>query len=158
MSIEFVGSPNYNERPLPGIIAAIVLHSCVCDNLPGLVDWFNNPEANVSAHYSIGKDGETVQHVMDSHRAWHAGESSWNGRADLNSWAIGIEFVNWNSGTDPYPEAQYQAALTLCLSLCKKYGIHSQDVVAHYDVSPDRKTDPMGFDMPRLRREIEERK
>ncbi len=155
-NIEFVGSPNFNARP-HGEISAIVMHATANDNLQRVIEWFNNPDAQVSAHYTIGKDGTIVQHVRDEHRAWHAGRSEWKGRADLNSWAIGVEMVNWNNGEDPFPEAQYQAGFNLVSYLCEKYSIDPDLIVAHYDVSPHRKTDPKGYDMNRLRAEVKKR-
>ena len=155
-NIDFVGSPNFNARP-HGEISAIVMHATANDNLKGVVAWFNKADAQVSAHYTIGKDGTIVQHVRDEHRAWHAGRSEWKGRADLNSWAIGVEMVNWNNGEDPFPEAQYQAGFNLVSYLCEKYSIDPDFIVAHYDVSPHRKTDPKGYDMNRLRAEVKKR-
>ncbi len=155
-SIEFVGSPNFNKRPT-GEISAIVMHATANGTLERVVDWFNNPNAQVSAHYTIGKDGTIVQHVRDEFRAWHAGKSEWKGRKDLNSWAIGIEQVNWNNGEDSFPEPQYQAGFALAAYLCEKYHIDPDMIVAHYDVSPHRKTDPKGYDMDRLRTEVRKR-
>lgn len=152
-NIRFVGSPNFNRRP-NAEISAIVVHATANGTLERVVDWFNNPTAQVSAHYTIGKDGTTVQHVRDEHRAWHAGTSEWQGRSDLNSWAIGIELVNWNNGADPFPEAQHLALANLAVYLCKKYNIKPEMILAHYDVAPRRKTDPKGYDMDRLRREV----
>ncbi len=152
-TVEFVGSPNFNRRPR-GEISAIVMHATANGTLQGVINWFNRPDAQVSAHYTIGKDGTIVQHVRNEHRAWHAGKSEWQGRPDLNSWSIGIEMVNWNNGQDPFPEAQHQAAVNLAAYLCNKYHIKPEMIVAHYDVSPGRKTDPRGYDMDRLRREV----
>jgi len=152
-TLRFVGSPNFNRRPR-GEISAIVMHATANGNLERVIEWFNKSNAQVSAHYTIGKDGTIVQHVRDEHRAWHAGVSEWKGRKDLNSWAIGIEMVNWNNGEDPYPEAQHQAAVNLVAYLCDRYNISPELIVAHYDVSPNRKTDPKGYDMDRLRREV----
>ncbi len=151
-TVEFVGSPNFNRRP-HGEISAIVMHATANGTLQGVINWFNRSDAQVSAHYTIGKDGTIVQHVRDEHRAWHAGKSEWQGRPDLNSWSIGIEMVNWNNGQDPFPEAQHQAAVNLVAYLCSRYHIKPEFIVAHYDVSPGRKTDPRGYDMDRLRQE-----
>ena len=134
-SATFVGSPNFNERPSGLEISAVVMHATVSGNMQGVVDWFNNPGAQASAHYTIDKNGAMVQHVSDYHRAWHAGESSWQGRPDLNSWSLGIELVNWNSGVDPYPESQYQASIALVAWMCEYYGINANEfILAHYDV------------------------
>lgn len=148
--IEFVGSPNFNRRP-HNEISAIVMHATANGSLERVIAWFNRSDAQVSAHYTIGKDGTTVQHVRDEFRAWHAGKSEWKGRKDLNSWSIGVEQVNWNNGEDPFPEAQYEAGIDLVAYLCEKYDIDPDMIVAHYDVSPHRKTDPKGYDMQRLR-------
>jgi N-acetylmuramoyl-L-alanine amidase len=154
--IEWVGSPNFNRRRSPTDITAITMHSTANSSLKGVIDWFNNPNAQVSAHYTIGKDGKIVQHVRDSDRAWHAGQSAWKGRSACNDYCIGIEMVNLNDGVDPYPEEQHQAAVAVCTYLCYKYNISADDIMAHYDIAlpPGRKTDPRNYDMNRLRREV----
>ena len=152
-SIRFVGSPNFNRRPR-GEISAVIVHATANGTLQGVINWFNNSNAQASAHYTIDKDGTTVQHVQDMHRAWHAGVSSWQGRSNLNDWSVGIELVNWNNGEDPFPERQHQANVNLTAQLCRKYNIRPEFILAHYDVSPGRKTDPRGYDMNRLRREV----
>ncbi|MBI1877204.1 MAG: N-acetylmuramoyl-L-alanine amidase [Chloroflexi bacterium] len=153
--IQWVGSPNFNQRRSPSDITAIVIHSTANDRLQGVIDWFNNPNAQVSAHYTIGKDGKIVQHVRDTERAWHAGQSVWKGRNSVNDYAVGIELVNLNNGQDPYPEAQHQANVALCAHLCYTHNIKVDDIMGHLDIAlpPGRKTDPRGYDLNRLRRE-----
>lgn len=155
-SIQWVGSPNFNQRRQPDDITAIVIHSTANSNLRGVIDWFNKPNAQVSAHYTIGKDGKIVQHVQDSDRAWHAGQSVWNGRNSVNDYGLGIEMVNLNDGQDPYPEAQHQANVALCAYLCYRYNIQVDDIMGHVDIAlpPGRKSDPRGYDLNRLRREV----
>ena len=67
---------------------------------------------------------------------------------------IGIELVNRNDGADPYPEEQYQVCLKLCKYLVKKYDIQAGDIMSHRAISLTGKTDPAGFDMDRLRRDV----
>jgi N-acetylmuramoyl-L-alanine amidase len=155
-SIRWVGSPNFNNRRRPDDITAIIIHSTANSSLERVVEWFNNPSAQVSAHYTIGKDGAIVQHVQDMHRAWHAGRSAYKGRQSCNDFAIGIELVNLNDGADPYPESQHQANVTLCVYLCRKYNISPDDIIGHLDIAipPGRKSDPRGYDMHRLRRDV----
>lgn len=155
-SIRWVGSPNFNNRRRPDDITAIVIHSTANSSLQGVIDWFNNPNAQVSAHYTIGKDGQIVQHVQDMHRAWHAGRSVWKGRSSCNDYAIGIELVNLNDGVDPYPEAQHQANVALCAYLAHKYDISTDDIMGHLDIAipPGRKSDPRGYNLERLRNEV----
>jgi N-acetylmuramoyl-L-alanine amidase len=52
------------------------------------------PGNRVSAHLLVAQDGRIVQFVDFNLRAWHAGQSTWNGITDLNSHSIGIEVVN----------------------------------------------------------------
>jgi len=52
----------------------------------------------VSAHYIVGTAGETVRLVRERDRAWHAGQSAWNGRDQVNQRSIGIEMVNFGWG------------------------------------------------------------
>jgi N-acetylmuramoyl-L-alanine amidase len=153
-AIEWVGSPNFNRRPNPNDITAITIHATANTTLQGVIDWFNNPNAKVSAHYTIGKDGKIVQHVRDLDRAWHAGVSEWKGRPSCNDYCLGIELVNLNDGQDPYPEAQHQSNVALCAYLCYQYKISVDDIMGHYDIAPRRKTDPRNYDMDRLRREV----
>lgn len=154
--IRWVGSPNFNRRRSSTDIAAVVIHSTANSSLQGVVDWFNNQSAQVSAHYTIGKDGAIVQHVKDTDRAWHAGSSVWKGRNSVNDYGLGIELVNLNDGQDPYPEAQHQANVKLCAYLCHTYNIKVDDIMGHVDIAlpPGRKSDPRGYDLNRLRREV----
>jgi N-acetylmuramoyl-L-alanine amidase len=153
---EWVGSPNFNRRKSPNDITAITIHSTANSTLKGVIDWFNNPNAKVSAHYTIGKDGKIAQHVRDSDRAWHAGKSQWKGRPACNDYCIGIELVNLNDGQDPYPEAQHQANVALCAYLCHRYNINVDDIMGHLDIAlpKGRKSDPRNYDLDRLRREV----
>jgi LysM repeat protein len=155
-SIRWVGSPNFNSRSRPDDITAITIHATANSTLKGVIDWFNNPHAMVSAHYTIDKDGTIVQHVKDSDRAWHAGQSAWKGRQSCNDYCLGIELVNLNDGQDPYPEAQHQANVSLCAYLCYTYHIATTDIMGHLDIClpPGRKSDPKGYDLERLRREV----
>ena len=154
--IAWVGSPNFNRRPNPNDIWALVIHATANSSLEGVIRWFNSPDAQVSAHYTIGKDGRIAQHVRDQDRAWHAGKSEWKGIPNVNNYAIGIELVNLNNGQDPYPEEQHQANLKLCAYLCRKYNIKPEDIMGHLDIAvpQGRKTDPRGYDLARLRREV----
>ncbi len=154
--ITWVGSPNFNRRPDPSNIWAIVIHATANSTLEGVVSWFNNSEAQLSAHYTIGKDGRIVQHVRDEDRAWHAGKSEWKGVPSVNDYALGIELVNLNDGTDTYPEEQHRANVQLCTYLCRKHNIIPENIVGHVDIAvpQGRKTDPRGYDLERLRREV----
>jgi LysM repeat protein len=155
--ITWVGSPNFNRRPNRNDIHAIVIHATANSTLQGVISWFNNPQAQVSAHYTIGKDGRIVQHVRDRDRGWHAGGSVWKGVPNVNNYGLGIELVNLNDGQDPYPGEQHQANVQLCAFLCRKHHIKPEDIMGHLDIAvpKGRKTDPRAYDLERLRRDVE---
>lgn len=105
----------------------------------------------VSSHYLIGDDkGATIYKLMDENlRAWHAGESEWQGRTWLNSSSIGIEIVNpgfKDSPTGrlwyPYSEAQIQSLIVLLKDISKRYNINPHYIIGHSDIAPLRKLDP----------------
>jgi len=154
LNISWIPSPNFDERPDSNNITTIVVHATANSTLIGVVSWFQNPTAYVSAHYVIGKDGRIVQMVKDEDRAWHAGKSEWRGVPNVNDYGLGIELVNLNDGQDPYPEAQYHSLAKLCQALTHEYSISTEDIVGHYQVSPGRKTDPRGLDINKLRQDV----
>jgi AmpD protein len=105
----------------------------------------------VSAHAFIRRDGQIIQYVPFHERAWHAGDSQYQGRSGCNDFSIGIEL----EGTDavPYEEAQYGALARLIRALLAVYpALARERIVGHCDVAPGRKTDPgPSFDWARLR-------
>jgi AmpD protein len=101
----------------------------------------------VSAHFFIRRDGAVEQFVSCERRAWHAGISTWRGRADCNDWSIGIELEGLESGA--FEPAQYESLARLLRALARRYPI--TEVTGHEHVAPGRKHDPgPGFDWPRL--------
>ena len=163
-----VESPNFDARPPGGGIDLIVVHGIslppgefggphverlFCNRLdPDAHDCFRAIAAlRVSAHLLIRRDGSLVQFVALSDRAWHAGESSFEGRARCNDFSIGIEL----EGTDctPYETVQYERLGEACRTLMDRWpSITADRIVGHCDVAPDRKTDPgPSFDWRRLK-------
>lgn len=104
----------------------------------------------VSAHYLIGDHDATVYQLVDeSQRAWHAGESQWQGRTWLNSSSIGIEIVNPGYRDTPagrvwypYSEAQIKAVIALVADIAKRQHIPPRNIIGHSDIAPLRKLDP----------------
>lgn len=72
----------------------LVIHFTAGLTLEGTVSWFMNPAAKASAHFVVARDGSIVQMVPLDRKAWHAGESAWEGITGINAHSIGIEIVN----------------------------------------------------------------
>ena len=127
-------SPNLGGVITPEIV---VIHYTGDNSLQGALSWLCAPQAKVSAHLVIAKTGVVWQLVPFNRRAWHAGRSSYDGRADVNSFSIGIENVGIG---DVWPDAQIQANIDVLDALYAHYRI--EDTVGHEDVAPGRKVDP----------------
>jgi len=106
----------------------------------------------VSAHAVIRRGGGITQYVPFGMRAWHAGQSQYQGRNACNDFSIGIEL----EGTDetPYTDAQYESLAVLVRALLSAYPTLSVERIAgHSDIAPGRKTDPgPAFDWRRWRK------
>lgn len=147
----WVDSPNFSPRPEDAVIDTIVLHHTAGPTLAGTVKWFTMPESQVSAHFTVGKDGSIVQMVSCLNRGWHAGNSAdYKGRKNVNDFSIGIEIVNVGNGKDPYPEAQIRAVELLCEVLIDFYPI--RQITSHeFIAEPEgRKNDPIDFPWQRF--------
>lgn len=121
-----------------------MLHYTVA-NTPRSLDILS--KRNVSSHYLITDEEppRIYQLVDESRRAWHAGQSEWYGRSDLNASSIGVEIVNKgpvDGGWQPYTENQISALITLLQDIVARHQIHARNVVGHSDIAPQRKQDP----------------
>ncbi|MGF6147004.1 1,6-anhydro-N-acetylmuramyl-L-alanine amidase AmpD [Kingella potus] len=95
----------------------------------------------VSSHFFIARTGETVQFVSCGDAAYHAGVSSFRGRAGCNAFSVGIEMEGCDF--EPFAEAQYAALRRLLDALLAQYPIEA--VTGHEHIAPGRKTDPGHF-------------
>lgn len=122
----------------------IVLHYTSTDNEASLRIL---SEGNVSSHYLITDHPRprVYQLVDENRRAWHAGVSSWYGRAGVNSASIGVEIVNAGKRDDgwaPYSPRQVAVLATLLRDIIARHRIKPHNIVGHSDVAPQRKIDP----------------
>jgi Negative regulator of beta-lactamase expression len=151
-------SPNFNARPELVDVSLLVVHNI---SLPpgefgnGCIDQFflNQLDSSqhsyfqtiadlcVSAHCMISRAGVITQYVSFDERAWHAGQSCFDGIDDCNNYSIGIELEG--TDTTPYTHQQYVALVELTRMLQLAYPqITDSRIVGHCDIAPGRKTDP----------------
>ncbi len=151
-------SPNCDARPETSDIDLLVIHGIslpsgvfggthvtqlFCNTLDTTAhpDFASLSEVRVSAHMFVDRMGSVTQFVPLQARAWHAGESTFQGRENCNDFSIGIELEG--ADTIPYTVIQYRvlAGITDCL-MERWPAICRSRVVGHRDVAPGRKTDP----------------
>lgn len=155
---QFISSPNCDERPEDIEISLIAVHgislppgefggSCVQDFFTNSLDENIHPyfqeikSLKVSSHLFIRRDGSLLQFVPFQKRAWHAGESSYQGKEKCNDFSIGIEL----EGDDdmPYEDIQYKVLSEVASLIISNYpAITRERIVGHCDIAPGRKTDP----------------
>lgn len=160
-------SPHCDARPEGEVVSLLVVHHI---SLPpgeyggAYIDQFFagtlEPAAHpyfasiaglkVSAHACVFRDGRVHQYVPTTQRAWHAGESCFDGRERCNDFSIGIELEGDEQG--PFTDAQYVALARLVVAAMRAYpALTAERIVGHSDIAPGRKTDPgPWFDWPRL--------
>ena len=137
-------SLNFDSRVGVKKPSMIILHYTGMQSEDAALERLCNPTAKVSSHYFISENGETLNLVDESKRAWHAGISYWNGKTDINSESIGIEIVNpgHEFGYRPFSSAQIKSVSSLCVRLIDRYAIPAFNVLGHSDIAPKRKEDP----------------
>jgi len=153
-----ISSPNHNDRSNPLDVSLLVIHnislppqqfgsSYICDFFTNCLDASEHPyfkeiaDLQVSSHLLIDRAGKITQFVSFDKRAWHAGNSCFDGVDNCNDYSIGIEL----EGADeiPYTDEQYQSLVVVTQLLMAHYPtITKQRIVGHSDISPGRKTDP----------------
>lgn len=147
-------STNFDDRGGQPV-DMLVLHYTDMLSTDAAIAQLCDPAARVSAHYVVSEAGEVATLVEESQRAWHAGESSWRGHANVNARSIGIEIANpgHSHGYVPFPAVQMQAVTALCQEIIARHAIPPRNVVGHSDVAFLRKMDPGElFDWPGLAR------
>lgn len=105
---------------------------------------------DVSSHYLIGARPPIIYQLVDEQRrAWHAGDSSWQGRTWLNSTSIGIEMVHPGYADtaagrvwQPWQPEQIEALIPLLKDILRRHGLGPEHVLGHSDIAPQRKVDP----------------
>ena len=172
----WLASPNANKRPQNTSIDTIVIHNislppsefgaCGADGIhyvkalfTNQLDWDAHPYfqtikgVEVSAHLFIERDGTMTQFVNFNERAWHAGRSSYLGRAECNDYSIGIEL----EGSDfvSFSAAQYEALAQTIVAIYDAYPKTRRHLTGHSNIAPGRKTDPGDyFEWKKLRKMV----
>ena len=143
---------NYSDRKKRVPIDTIIMHYTEFDYKKSFETLAYG--GNVSAHFLISENGEIDDLVPLNKKAWHAGESYWDGREAINDYSIGIEIVNAGlSGIDDcdlnkapeYTKEQYIVLSELISYIKSKFPeIKDRYILGHSDITAYnlRKLDP----------------
>lgn len=126
------------SRPDSNVIDKVVIH-VTQGSWEGSLSWFANPEAQVSAHYTIrSADGKVAQSVAEKDIAWHAG--NW----EYNQTSIGIEHEGYVDQPEWFTEEMYQSSAKVTAHVAKTYGIpiDREHIIGHNEVPGATHTDP----------------
>jgi hypothetical protein len=145
-SVRYVGSPNYwPDRPY-GPPIALVLHT-EAGSEAGTQAWFQNPVAEVSAHFGVGLDGSIDQFVRLGDRAWANGVEETGSRwgevytgpagfvRNPNNWTVSIETEDKGDPAQPVTDHQYLGVLAVARLAIGQYPSIGW-LLRHADISP----------------------
>lgn len=120
----------YNGRSdLPGPLAHAYLSKS------GTVTLTGNGRAN---HAGLGDD-DVLKAVIAETTLPKPNENNTDGNARF----YGIEIANLGNGKDPYPAAQYNAAVKWAAAICRAHGWSEKSVIGHKEWT-NQKIDPRG--------------
>lgn len=131
---------NYSpaNRPSSHRINRVVIH-VTQGSWSSAVNWFQNPNAGVSAHYTVrSRDGKIAQSVSDTNIAYHAG--NW----PYNQHSIGIEHEGYVNDPAWFTEEMFRSSARLTAFLCRRYNIpiRRTRIIGHNEVPGATHTDP----------------
>lgn len=101
----------------------LVVHDTESPNAAGTQDlkaiaaWFNNPSSQASSNYVTDADGNTLELVPETAKAW---TQSW-----FNGWAISDELIGYASQRS-WPDAQLRAVARVFAAAAARWGIPVQ--------------------------------
>jgi N-acetyl-anhydromuramyl-L-alanine amidase AmpD len=117
-------------RPSSNPIAVVIVHVAQAP-FTSVINWFQNPSAKVSAHYTIrSSDGFIAQSVREQDIARHAGNPTYNEAS------IGIEHEGYVDDATSFTEVMYRSSAMLTAYLARKYGIPAdrRHIIGHDEV------------------------
>ncbi len=110
--------PNNYSNGRNCAISAITIHTTQ-GSYSGTIAWFQNPSAQVSAHYVLrSSDGAVTQMVCEIDKAWHVGTE--------NCYTIGYEHEGWVNDPSWYTMAMYTSSANIA-----KYDVQRWGIPAH---------------------------
>lgn len=133
---------------------AIVLHGTggsPDQTVEQLGDYFRSTPLETSTHYGIGRDGRIAQYAHEADGAGGNGildpghDPFWDQYADNPNWhSLSIEHANDVSNSLSLTDTQKASSFKLIAYLCKKYGIHPENIKSHASLEPVQRAECPG--------------
>lgn len=114
----------------------IMLHHTGGWTYKSMVQYLCYSPAEVSCHYVVGNKGEIAKISDHKYITRHAGVSKYEGKTNLNNYAIGIEVV---SDGHIFTDVQRDTVRKLVESIMKQESIPHQNIIRHLDVTPRKR-------------------
>jgi len=117
------------ERAFRKSTTLIILHTTEAPSRSAL----NKLRDMGESHFCVDESGR-IYRIIDHRRiAFHAGRSMWNGRVEVDNFAIGIEVCGYHD--KPINAAQIEAVKNLVAEMQRIYKISDANVLAHAHVA-----------------------
>lgn len=132
------------------------------DPKSGDLAWCLNPKSGVSYHVIVAQNGDRTILANDTDRAWHAGESFWDGRKFCNTFTLGLAFGgdtntgDKRDGLKLLSKTELESALEYILPRAKKYGWTEKNIISHKQIAPKRKQDTSDAVLEQVRKAFRE--
>ena len=122
-------------HPLINQQKGIVLHHTAFlePSLKNVTAHLTNPKSQASSHVIIGYDGARRVLAKPSQVTFHAGDSRWNGKNNVNDFMIGIEFQG-DTNQRHLTDKQIQSAIEYMTPIIRKNNIRLEDITTHQEV------------------------
>ena len=145
-------SPNFDLRPAGSRITCVVLHAAGQPTMEAALNSFQDPNTKASQHFLMDKNGRVLQMVPVERRAWHAGNSHFDGEVDVDDFSVGITLMHQGNARDSYSDLQYEGVARIIYQLRQDYDIPDQRIVSYSQIAlPARTPEPEDFDFDKLR-------
>lgn len=113
----------------------VVLHHTAFEepDLTNVTRHLTNPQTEASSHVIIGYDGHRRVLATPDKVTFHAGQSVWNNRQDVNDFMLGIEFQG-DTNKKNLTDKQIQSTIEYLKPIIRENNIPLENIVTHEQV------------------------
>lgn len=132
-------------------IDGVVIHHTGPWNIASIVSILVNGRSDLAGPLSqLGLAPDGTVYVVAAGRANHNGFGTYVPGWAWGNASIGVEMFN-NGTTEPWPQAQWDAAVRVATAILRHLGLDAHHTAGHKETDPRRKPDPSRWDMDAFR-------